>query len=122
MSSAHGRNATQPKPTYVTAKHGIHGLTRSIAAEGVGTLRGFSVSVGPVLTPLVLNQIGDIAEERAISKRQVVEDVILGQARTKEMMTPVEVANLFEFRFSSYSKHLNGGDMLWDGGYTTTNE
>ncbi|MEF8824913.1 MAG: SDR family oxidoreductase [Halapricum sp.] len=122
MSSVHGHYATQDKPAYITAKHGLQGLTRSIAAEGEGTLRGFSVSVGYVLTPLMVNQIEDTAEERDISEREVVEDVMLGQARTKEMMTPAEVANLFTFGFSRHGKHLNGGDLLWDGGYTTTYE
>ena len=122
MSSVHGHYATQDKAAYITAKHGLHGLTRSIAAEGDGTLRGFSVSVGYVLTPLMVNQIEDTAEERGISERAVVEDVMLGQARTKEMMTPAEVANLFVFGFSKHGNHLNGGDMLHDGGYSTTYE
>ena len=122
MSSVHGHYATQDKAAYITAKHGLQGLTRSIAAEGEGTLRGFSVSVGYVLTPLMMNQIEDTAEERGISERAVVEDVMLGQARTKEMMTPAEVANLFVFGFSKHGKHLNGGDLRWDGGYTTTYE
>jgi 3-hydroxybutyrate dehydrogenase len=122
MSSVHGHYATQDKPAYITAKHGLHGLTRAIAAEGEGSLRGFSVSVGYVLTPLMVNQIEDTATERGISKQEVVEDVMLGQARTKEMMTPAEVANLFVFGFSGHGTHLNGGDMLWDGGYTTTYE
>jgi 3-hydroxybutyrate dehydrogenase len=122
MSSVHGHYATQDKPAYITAKHGLGGLTRAIAAEGEGSLRGFSVSVGYVLTPLMVNQIEDTAEERGISKREVIEEVMLGQARTKEMMTPAEVANLFVFGFSGHGTHLNGGDMLWDGGYTTTYE
>jgi 3-hydroxybutyrate dehydrogenase len=122
MSSIHGHYATKDKPAYITAKHGIEGLTRAIAAEGEGTLRGFSVSVGYVLTPLMVNQIQDTAEERGITEREVVEEVMLGQARTKEMMTPAEVANLFTFGFSRHGRHLNGGDLLWDGGYTTTYE
>jgi 3-hydroxybutyrate dehydrogenase len=122
MSSVHGHYATKDKPAYITAKHGITGLTRAIAAEGEGTLRGFSVSVGYVLTPLMVDQIEDTADERGISKREVIEDVMLGQARTKEMMTPAEVANLFVFGFSSHASHLNGGDLLFDGGYTHTYE
>jgi len=122
MSSVHGHYATKDKAAYITAKHGLSGLTRSISAEGNGTLRGFSVSVGYVLTPLMAEQIADTAEERGISKREVVEDVMLGQARTKEMMTPAEVANLFVFGFSSHANHLNGGDLLFDGGYTHTYE
>jgi 3-hydroxybutyrate dehydrogenase len=120
MSSVHGHYATQDKPAYITAKHGLEGLTKAIAAEGEGTLRGFSVSVGYVLTPLMVNQIADTATERGISEREVVEDVMLGQARTKEMMTPAEVANLFVLGFSQHGRHLNGADLLWDGGYTTT--
>jgi 3-hydroxybutyrate dehydrogenase len=122
MSSVHGHYATQDKSAYITAKHGLQGLTRAIAAEGGGSLRSFSVSVGYVLTPLMVDQIEDTAAERGISTREVVEDVMLGQARTKEMMTPVEVANLFVFGFSGHGRHLNGGDLLWDGGYTTTYE
>jgi len=122
MSSVHGRYATQDKPAYIIAKHGISGLTRAIAAEGEGSLRGFSVSVGYVLTPLMVNQIEDTAEERGISKQEVIADVMLGQARTKEMMTPAEVANLFVFGFSTHAGHLNGGDLLFDGGYTHTYE
>ena len=120
MSSVHGHFATERKAAYITAKHALTGLTRSIAAEGAGTLRSFSVSVGYVLTPLMVNQIEDTAEQRGISKQAVIEDVMLGQARTKQMMTPAEVANLFTFGLSRHGKHLNGGDMLWDGGYTTT--
>ena len=122
MSSVHGHYATKDKASYITAKHALTGLTRSIAAEGGGTLRGFSVSVGYVLTPLMVDQIEDTAEERGISEQEVIEDVMLGQARTKEMMEPVEVANLFVFGFSSHGRHLNGTDMLWDGGFTTTYE
>ena len=122
MSSVHGQYATQDKAAYITAKHGLNGLTRAIAAEGEGTLRGFSVSAGYVLTPLMMNQIEDTAEERGISEREVVEDVMLGQARTKEMMTPAEVANLFTFGLSKHGSHLNGADLLWDGGYTHTYE
>jgi 3-hydroxybutyrate dehydrogenase len=122
MSSVHGHYATKDKPAYITAKHGLTGLTRAIAAEGNGTLRSFTVSVGYVLTPLMVNQIEDTSEERGISKQEVIEDVMLGQARTKEMMTPAEVANMFVFGLSSHAKHLNGADLLFDGGYTHTYE
>ncbi|MFW5895787.1 MAG: SDR family NAD(P)-dependent oxidoreductase [archaeon] len=122
MSSVHGHLATRDKPAYITAKHGLTGLTRAIAAEGGGTLRGFSVSVGYVLTPLMIDQIQDTAQERGITEDEVVEDVMLGQARTKELMTPIEVANLFVFGFSRHARHLNGADLLFDGGFTHTYE
>ena len=122
MSSVHGHLATQDKAAYITMKHSLNGLTRATAAEGEGQFRAFSVSVGYVLTPLMANQIADTAEERGISKREVVEDVMLGQARTKELMTPAQVANMFVFGLSEHGQHLNGGDMLWDGGFVNTYE
>jgi 3-hydroxybutyrate dehydrogenase len=122
MASVHGHYVTSDKVAYNVSKFGLRGLTQSIAAEGDGTLRAFSVSTGYVKTPLVTNQIPDTAEQRGISVDEVVEDVMLGQSRTKEMMTPTEVANLFVFGFSKHGKHLNGGDLTFDGGMTFTYE
>ena len=122
MSSVHGHYATRDKAAYITAKHGLQGLTRAIAAEGEGTLRSFTVSPGYVLTPLMVNQIQDTARERGISETEVVENVMLGQARSNELMTPIEVANLITFGCSRHGAHLNGGDLRWDGGYTSTYE
>ncbi len=120
MASVHGHMATQDKVAYITAKFGLRGLTAAIAAEGDGTLRSFSVSTGYVKTPLVTNQIPDTAEERGISEEAVVEDVMLGSSRVKEMMTPANVANLFAFGFSDHGSHLNGGDLTFDGGHLST--
>ena len=120
MASIHGHYVTADKVAYNVSKFGLRGLTQSIAAEGEGDVRAFSVSTGYVKTPLVTNQIPDTAEQRGISVDEVVEDVMLGQSRTKEMMTPQEVANLFVFGFSKHATHLNGGDLLFDGGITLT--
>jgi 3-hydroxybutyrate dehydrogenase len=122
MCSIHGHYVTKDKVAYNTVKFGLRGLTQSIAAEGDGDIRAFTVSTAYVKTPLVANQIADTARERDISEREVVEDVMLGQARVKEMMTPAEVANLFAFAFSENGKYLDGGDLLWDGGFTLTYE
>jgi 3-hydroxybutyrate dehydrogenase len=138
MASVHGHYVTSDKVAYNVAKFGLRGLTQSIAAEGGvrgsdasasssdesdgGDIRSFSVSTGYVKTPLVTDQIPDTAEQRGISVREVVEDVMLGQSRTKEMMTPTEVGNLFAFGFSKNAKHLNGGDLRFDGGMTLTYE
>lgn len=122
MSSIHGHVATREKGAYITAKHALNGLTKAIAAEGDGVIRGFTVSVGYVLTPLMVDQIASTAEARGTSERGVIEDVMLGPAQTKRMMTPAEVANLFVFGLSAHGEHLNGGDLLWDGGFTTTYE
>jgi 3-hydroxybutyrate dehydrogenase len=122
MASVHGHYVTSDKVAYNVAKFGLRGLTQSIAVEGDDAVRAFSVSTGYVKTPLVTDQIPDTAEQRGMSVQEVIEDVMLGQSRTKEMMTPAEVANLFAFGFSKHAKHLNGGDLRFDGGMTLTYE
>jgi 3-hydroxybutyrate dehydrogenase len=122
MCSIHGHVATQDKVGYVTSKFGLRGLTQSIAAEGEGRVRAFTISTSYVKTPLVTKQIPDTARERGITEDEVVEDVMLGGSRVTEMMEPVEVANLFTFGFSEHGRHLDGGDLPWDGGHLTTYE
>jgi 3-hydroxybutyrate dehydrogenase len=120
MCSIHGHYVTQDKVAYNMVKFGLRGLTQSIAAEGDGDLRAFSFSTAYVKTPLVTNQITDTADSRDISEQEVVEDVMLGEARVKEMMDPIEVANVFALGFSQHAKHLDGGDLRFDGGFTLT--
>ncbi|ERG88240.1 MAG: dehydrogenase [halophilic archaeon J07HX5] len=120
MASVHGHYVTAEKVGYNVSKFALRGLTQSIAAEGDGEVRSFSVSTGYVATPLVVDQIPDTAASRGLSEREVVEDVLLGQARRKELMAPVDVANLFVLGFSELATHLNGGDLLFDGGMTGT--
>ena len=122
MASVHGHYVTGDKVAYNVSKFALRGLTQSIAAEGDGDVRSFSVSTGYVKTPLVTDQIPDTAESRGITVDEVIEDVMLGQSRVKEMMEPVDVANLFVLGFSELSTHLNGGDLLFDGGMTLTYE
>lgn len=120
MASIHAHISTSRKVAYNIVKFGLRGLTQSIAAEGEGRIRSFSVSVGYVKTPLALNQVPAQARQRGIPEEAVVRDVMLGSSRTKEMMTPVEVANLFLFGFSRFSRCLIGGDLLFDGGCVLT--
>ncbi|WP_336343022.1 SDR family oxidoreductase [Halalkalicoccus ordinarius] len=120
MCSIHGHYVTRDKVGYNTAKFALRGLTQSIAAEGEGDVRSFSLSTSYVKTPLVVNQIADTAQQRDISEREVVEKVMLEEARTKELMDPIEAANAFVFGFSEHARFLNGADLLFDGGYTLT--
>lgn len=120
MCSVHGHMVTRNKPVYNITKFGLRGLAQSIAAEGGGKIRGFTVSVGFVKTPLALNQVPDQALQRGISPEEVVKDVMLGRSQIKEMMTPVEVANLYVIGFSFLGKYLIGGDLLFDGGMVKT--
>jgi len=120
MSSIHGHIVTRNKPAYNITKFGLRALAQSIAAEGEGKIRGFSVSVGFVKTPLALKQIPDQARQRGITPEEVVKNVMLGKSQIKEMMSPVEVANLFVIGFSFLGKYLIGGDLLFDGGVVKT--
>ncbi len=120
MSSVHGHMVTMNKPVYNITKFGLRGLTQSISAEGQGKIRAFTVSTGFVRTPLALNQIPAQASQRGITQDEVVHDVMMGRSRVKEMMSPIEVANLFIFGFSRFAKYLVGGDLLFDGGMVLT--
>jgi 3-hydroxybutyrate dehydrogenase len=120
MSSIHGHMVTKNKPVYNITKFALRGLTQSIAAEGEGKIRSFSVSTGFVRTPLALNQIPEQARQRGISPEEVVKNVMMGRSQIKEMMTPIEVGNLFTLGFSHVGKYLIGGDLLFDGGMVKT--
>jgi 3-hydroxybutyrate dehydrogenase len=120
MASVHGHICTINKAAYNITKFGLRALTQSIAAEGEGNIRSFSVSTCFVKTGLVLGQIPAQAEQRGITTEEVVRDVMMGRSRVKEMMPPVDAANLFIFGFSRFSKYLIGGDLLFDGGMVLT--
>jgi 3-hydroxybutyrate dehydrogenase len=120
MASVHAHICTVNKPVYNITKFGLKALAQSISAEGEGNIRSFTVSTGFVKTPLALNQIPAQAEQRGITPEQVVKDVMMGKSRIKEMMSPIEVGNLFVFGFSRFAKYLIGGDLLFDGGMVLT--
>jgi len=120
MASIQGHICTLNKAPYNMIKFGMRGLTQSISAEGDGKIRAFSVSTGFVKTPMTLGQIRPNAITRGITEEEVVRDVMLGKSRIKDMMTPIEVANLFLLGFSHHARHLIGGDLLFDGGVVLT--
>ncbi len=120
MASVHGHICTLNKPAYNIMKFGLRALSQSISAEGEGKVRSFTVSTGFVKTPLALNQIPAQAAQRGITPEEVVRDVMMGHSRIKEMMSPIEAANLFIFGFSRFARYLIGGDLLFDGGMVLT--
>jgi len=120
MASVHAHICTKNKPVYNITKFGLKALSQSISAEGEGSIRSFTLSTGFVKTPLALNQIAAQAEQRGITPEAVVTDVMMGKSRIKEMMSPIEVGNLFVFGFSRFARYLIGGDMLFDGGMVLT--
>ncbi|MGB7918712.1 MAG: SDR family oxidoreductase [Desulfobacterales bacterium] len=120
MASVHAHICTVNKPVYNITKFGLRALSQSISAEGAGKVRSFTVSTGFVKTPLALNQIPAQAKQRGITPEEVVTDVMMGKSRIKEMMSPIEVGNLFVFGFSRFARYLIGGDLLLDGGMVLT--
>ncbi len=120
MASVHAHICTINKAVYNITKFGLRALTQSIAAEGGGKVRSFSVSTGFVKTALALKQVPAQAKQRGITEDEVVRDVMMGKSRIKEMMAPIEVGNLFVYGFSRFSRYLIGGDLLFDGGMTLT--
>lgn len=120
MCSVHGHIVTRDKVAYNSLKFGLRGLTQSIAAEGGGDVRAFTVSTAYVKTALVAKQLPDTADRRGMTVDEVVKEVMLERTRVKEMMEPYEVANLFVMGCSDHSKHLNGGDMTHEGGMSLT--
>jgi 3-hydroxybutyrate dehydrogenase len=118
-ASAHSLVASPFKSAYVTAKHGIAGLTKTVALE----LATFGVtcnciSPGYVWTPLVEKQIPDTAKARGITEEQVKRDVILAAQPTKEFVTVEEVASLAVYLCSDAAKSITGANLSIDGGWT----
>jgi 3-hydroxybutyrate dehydrogenase len=120
MASMQSHISTVNKPAYNALKFGLRGLTQSISAEGQGRIRSFSVSPSFVKTPMTVGQVHSNAVRRGISDEEMVRDVILGRQRIKEIMNPIEVANLFLFGFSRFARFLFGADLLFDGGAVLT--
>jgi 3-hydroxybutyrate dehydrogenase len=118
-ASAHSLVASPFKVAYVSAKHGLAGLTKTVALE-VATF-GITcncISPGYVWTPLVEKQIPDTAKARGITEEQVKRDVLLAAQPTKEFVTVDEVADLAVYLCSDSAKAITGANLSIDGGWT----
>ncbi len=118
-ASAHALVASPYKSAYVAAKHGIAGLTKTIALEAAT----FGVTVnaicpGYVWTPLVERQIPDTMAARGLTREQVINDVLLDAQPTKQFVTSEEVAALAVFLASDSAKSMTGVILPIDGGWT----
>lgn len=119
VSSAHGHRASPFKAAYVSAKHGLEGLSKVIALEGAPYgVTSNTVCPGYVRTPLVENQIVDQAREHGIGEDEVVRDVMLARQAVKRLVEPDEVAGLVAFLCGPGSDSITGSSHLMDGGWT----
>ena len=119
IASAHALVASPFKSAYVAAKHGIAGLTKTIALEAAE----FGVTVnavcpGYVLTPMVEKQIPDTAKARGITEQAVIRDVLLAAQPTKRFVTVEEVAALVVFLCGDQAGSITGTMIPIDGGWT----
>ena len=116
--SAHAKVASPYKSAYVTAKHGLAGLTKVTALEGAQHgVRCNLIFPGYVHTPLVDGQIDDTAKARGMTRDQVVKDVILAAQPTKEFVTAEQIAGFAAFLCSPDADQINGADLSIDGGW-----
>jgi 3-hydroxybutyrate dehydrogenase len=118
-ASAHSLVASPFKSAYVSAKHGIAGLTKTIALEtATFGITVNCISPGYVWTPLVEKQIPDTMKARNMTKDQVINDVLLAAQPTKQFVTPDEVAGIAVFLCSDTAKQITGANISVDGGWT----
>jgi 3-hydroxybutyrate dehydrogenase len=119
ISSIHGLRASAYKSAYVTAKHGLEGLSKVIALEGAEHgVTSNCVNPAYVRTPLVEGQIADQAAAHGLSEDQVVEEVMLAPAAVKRLIEPAEVADAVSWLCSPSAASVTGTSLVMDGGWS----
>ena len=119
ISSIHGLRASAYKSAYVTAKHGLEGLSKVIAVEGAEHgVTSNCINPAYVRTPLVEGQIADQAKAHGLSEDQVVEQVMLAPAAIKRLLEPEEVAEAVAFLCSPAATSMTGTSLVMDGGWS----
>ena len=117
-ASAHGLIASPFKSAYVSAKHGIVGMTKVVALEGAEHgVTANAICPGYVWTPLVEKQIPDTAKARGISEDEVIREVMLAEQPTKKFVQVEEVAALCVFLCTDLAASITGTALPIDGGW-----
>ena len=119
VASAHGLTASPFKSAYVAAKHGLIGLSKTVAVElAEFGITSNTICPGYVKTPLVDKQIADQAKAHGISPEQVVREVMLSHQARKEFIQVEELAALAVFLASDAAASMTGTALAMDGGWT----
>jgi 3-hydroxybutyrate dehydrogenase len=119
VASAHGLVASPFKSAYVAAKHGIVGLTKTVALEGARYgVTCNAICPGYVWTPLVEAQIEDTAKVRGITREEVIENVLLAAQPSKRFATVEEIGALAVFLCGPMAQSITGASIPVDGGWT----
>lgn len=119
IASAHALTASPFKAGYVSAKHGVLGLVKTLALEGAPVgISATAVCPGYVRTPLVEAQVADQARAHGLPSERVLEDVILERQAVKRLLEPAEVADLVAYLLSPAGRGITGVPVSIDLGWT----
>jgi 3-hydroxybutyrate dehydrogenase len=121
IASAHALVASPFKAGYVSAKHGVLGLVKTLALEGADSgIAATAVCPGFVRTPLVENQVRDQAKAHGIPEERVLEEVILEPHAVKRLIEPAEVADVVAFLLGPGGRSFTGVPVTMDQGWTAS--
>ncbi|THJ65882.1 SDR family oxidoreductase [Arthrobacter echini] len=119
ISSVHGLRASPYKSAYVTAKHGLEGLSKVTALEGgEHGVTSNCVNPGYVRTPLVEHQLADQARLHSISEEEVMTRILLTEAVIKRLVEPEEVASVVAWLAGDDAAMVTGSSYVMDGGWS----
>ena len=119
VASAHSLTASPYKSAYVSAKHGLAGLTKTLALElATAGVTANCISPGYVWTPLVENQIPDTMKARNMTREQVIQDVMLVRQPTKSFVQPSDIGEMAVFLCRDAAANITGTNISMDGGWT----
>ena len=119
VASAHSLTASPFKSAYVAAKHGLAGLTKTLALElAEANITANCISPGYVWTPLVENQIPDTMKARGMTRDEVIEKVMLVRQPTRKFVQPADIGAMAVFLCRDEANNINGANLSMDGGWT----
>jgi len=119
VTSVHGHRASAYKAAYVSAKHGVEGLSKVIALEAAGRgVTSNTVAPGYVRTPLVEGQLAAQARAHGIDEAQVLDEILLARTPVRRLVEPSEVADAVAHLCGPGTDSITGTSLLLDGGWT----